>query len=212
MRSVRYQGKNLLLYAGLSLGICFAAIFYTLLFGHDETLPIVYYATSLMMLAMFLFIFTFSFFSLNTSLALSFGATRRHWFWAGVISKALFAIVCGAVFILVIEPFAMWVYGYAFAIRTEYLLLAAGISLFLSFAGGMLGTLTLRYGMKWMLITILLFVLAIVGSGLFLLFTDRIETALNLLQAPWLPLIPLAACVPMEAIDWILLRRIPVKQ
>lgn len=215
-RSIKYQARSLGQYTGITLGVMVMAVVYTLIIGAPETRMIIFNSTSIMMLAMFIFLFSQIYYSTITNLALAFGETRRNWFSAGIVCKALFGAVCVLVFFCIIQPGALMVYGQPLTLQWAFLPLAVCAGVLLACLGGTLGFLTLRFGAKWMVITMIGIFLIIIALALIIAFSYDLGTDLwkNLYTAMvswWLPLVILAACVPLELASWALLRRITIK-
>jgi hypothetical protein len=218
MRSIKYQARSFGQYTGITLGGMVMAAVYTLIIGAPETRIIIFNSTSIMMLAMFIFLFSQIYYSTTTNLALSFGETRRNWFSAAVMCRALFGAVCVLLFFCIIQPVVLMVYGQPLTLQWAFLPLAVCAGVFLACLGDTLGFLTLRFCAKWMVITmigifliIIAIALALIIASLYDLGTDLWTTLYNAMVSWWLPLIILAACVPLELASWALLRHIPVK-
>lgn len=217
-KSLRYLFRTYAQY----IGMIAVATLIGVLYAHNdttvETKMFTFRMMAYLMLLLFLMMFPYSASTSSTPMALSFGATRRGWFGASIIAKALFALVSVALVLCVVEPLGMLLIGAPVAINIAVLPMLLGGGLFISSLGGLLGNVAARFGAKVSIIIMAVLVLGFaIGGGIIGFLSAEpgalVEAAIALFTglSP-VPFLVLAAlCVPFEVANWFLLRKMAVR-
>lgn len=213
-KSLLFQLRNFAKYAAVTLAILVAALPYSYIINGSGThigFTIVYHAVTGFILFLLINVYCQNFFSSLTPIALSFGATRKGWGLAGVISCSLYALLCTGIAFLVIEPLAMAVIGLPSLAGFTYLPFALALSLFLAAWGAFCGLALIQYGAKVVVISIVAWIVLFIAIVLIVVIFSLLPALLAFIQNPLsaVPLLVLAALLYFAA--WRILRNMEVK-
>lgn len=214
-KSLRCQIKYVAQYVGATLLILFVDIFYVMFVvgaSGKRTHMIAYDISGLMMVLMFSFLYISIFNATSLPMALQFSATRKGWQQALMVSKLVF-VACAMAGFCALRLLAAKLYGEQPLLTAGDLVLLGAASLLAASVGGTLGLVSARHGVKWMVIATLALVVVFVGVVLVagVGFKMSEEQMIAFLRSPWLAAAAVAACVPVDALGWIPLRKIAVR-
>lgn len=218
-RNLLYQGRKLLGTSLMTLGGLVAYVVFVGVFMGTSPNRNGYTTIRLGMLyvvAVYCVMFLAGFFGNQVVQAVKFGATRRQWFLASLLTRLGFAVVVALGVSLVVEPLGSWMLTgqleWSLMIQPAWLPLLTSAIYLLASLGCLFGYLTLRFSKWGILFTILLILLL----GVLVFVVGDWLTGHDLLNAwqsmsPVLVLLPLAVCLIPEGLSWLLLRNLAVK-
>lgn len=216
MKSLRYQAKSFGQYLLLTVLVLLVSIVYGYLFSGKDVQMIIFRAMSYMILGLFILIFSQNFYGVCTQMALSYGATRRGWFKASIVASAAYALLGVLVLVVVMEPLGLFLFGQPVVWNFSILPFALVFGLFLVYFGNTMGYLSARFGMKWVVITMLAFILVIFGVALAVAIlyetgTFTLAQMIGVIAGPLPIAILLALCVGLQFANWGMLRNMAVR-
>ncbi|MFV0414468.1 MAG: hypothetical protein ACK5L3_14615 [Oscillospiraceae bacterium] len=210
-KSLRAQGKTMLQYTGISIAALFVCIPYSILMGAADFRLLMARLMFFIILGIFLLVFPQSYYATCTSMALSFGATRRGWFAASLVVRPLFAVLCSAAALFVADPLAGDVFGEAGLLPPEGMLLVFCAGIFCTSLGTLLGMVNIEYGIKKTFLLLLGLVLAGGIAAVVLITTVGISFYISAGGICLLAVLLAALCLPFEVVNWRILRHMEVK-
>lgn len=216
MKSLRYQAKSFGQYLLLTVVVLLVSIAYGYLFGGKDVQIMVFRMMSYMVLGLFILIFSQNFYGVCTQMALSYGATRRGWFKASIIASAAYALLGVLALVVVMEPLGLFLFGQPVVWNFSILPFALAFGVFLVYFGTAMGYLNIRFGMKWVLIIMIAFILIIFGVALTVAIlyetgTFTLEQMVGAITGPLPIAVLLALCVGLQFVNWGMLRNMAVR-
>lgn len=210
-KSLRAQGKTMLQYTGISIAALFVCIPYTILVGGADFRLFMARLMYFIILGIFLLVFPQSYYATCTSMALSFGATRRGWFAASLVVRPLFAVACTAAALFVADPLAGAIFGEASLLPPEGMFLVFCAGIFCTSLGALLGMVNIEYGIKKTFLFLLGLFLAAGIVAVAVITTVGISFYISARGICLLAVLLVVLCLPFEAATWRILRNMEVK-
>lgn len=210
-RSLLFQSAQVLQYGVLLCGMMLVFIPYTWMISDNFNFIFYFRNFSLTMIFVMLFVLLQAYYCNNTQMALSFGGTRKNWFFSSLVTLPILALLPVLFFFFVADPLAHQFAGLPHQPAANLLPLALCAAVFVACLGSTMGYVVARVGAKWMVITLIAIFLMGVFAGIFAALSSGFEKLLASITNPIFSLVVLALCVPCQFASWRMLRNMMVR-